>query len=147
MNYVYKLTHERTLETELENDEKICDIKLLGFFTTDEDCKKMIPLYLKQPGFKVFPDDFVVEKVEADIDDFNEVLGDFKSSVFYLSHEWHDGRYDHVSSLGYYSSKKNAQKAMMFYQMSADFHEHIDGFCIDEYEIDKCEWAEGFFSY
>lgn len=147
MNFVYKLTHEYIVEKELETGEKICDIKLLGFFATCERCKEVIAYYTNQPGFRAFPDDFVVEKVEADMDDFNEVVGDFKSSVFYLSHEWCDDDYDYISHLGYYSSHKNAHKAMALYQMESDFQKHLDGFCVDEYKIDKCEWTQGFFTY
>ncbi len=146
MKCAYKLQHKRFIETDSEGD-KICDTNLLGFFSSEENYKTAIAFYLKLPGFKDFPDDFVVEKVEADVDDYNENVGEFASSVFYLSHEWYDDEYDYVSCLGYYSSMKNAEKSQALYQLEPEYIAHPEGFCIDEYKIDEREWTEGFFTY
>jgi len=146
MKYGYKLEHKKFVELD-EDNEKVFNTKSLGFFSSEEKCKDVIPKYLEQPGFKDHPNGFVIEKVEADIDDFNEVAGDFKSSVFYLSHEWYDGEYDHVSRLGYYSTQQKAEKAQALYSLEPEFIDHPDGFCIDEYALNERGWTEGFFTY
>ena len=88
-----------------------------------------------------------MEKIEADVNDFNDIPGEFSTHVYYLTHEWYDGEYDHVSYLGCYSSQENAEIAQAQYRSDPDLIDHPDGFVIDEYEIDKMEWTEGFCSW
>jgi len=147
MRFAYKLEHKRIAEVDNETGEKIPCTKLLGFFPSEEKCKEIIPLYLNQPGFKDFPDDFVIEKIEADVDDYNKTAGEFDTSVFYLSHEYYDGEYDHISNLGYYSTQKLAEQAKKRYELEPELIAYPDGFCIDECKIGKREWKEGFFTY
>ena len=147
MRFAYKFVHKHTVEIEPATGESIHSTCLLGFFSSEIKCKEAIPYYLKQPGFKDYPDDFVIEEVEADIDDFNDNGGEFESIVFYLSHEYYDGEYDYVTDLGYYSSRQLAEKALIKYQADSDLAKHPDGFCINECKIDKREWLEGFFTY
>ena len=45
------------------------------FLSTEKLCKDTILFYQQKPGFKDYPQDFVMEKVEADIDDFNHIPG------------------------------------------------------------------------
>ena len=144
MKYAYKFEHKRIIEVSKENGEKIYNTKLLGFFQSEEKCKELIPEYLKQPGFRDHPDDFVIEEVEADVNDFNDVPGEFKSSVFHLTHEWYDGEFDYVTDLGSYSAEELARKAKIEYQLDPDYIDHPDGFCISKYIIGEHEWAEGF---
>ena len=147
MKFAYKLEHKRTVEIDDKTGEIISCTILLGFFSSEERCKEIIPQYLEQPGFKDYPNDFVIKRVEADVDDFNEIAGEFESSVFYLSHEYYDGEFDHISDLGYYSTQLLAEKAQIKYQVEPDLIGYPDGFCITEYEIDESEWKEGFFTY
>lgn len=144
MNFLYELTHRRLVALIKETDEKVNNTKLLGFFSSEEKCREVISLYLEQPGFKDFPESFIITKVEADINDFNDIAGKFKNSVYYLSHEWYDGEYDIVSVLGYYSTFEKAQKAEMQYRLEPELQNHQNGFVIDEYKIDEMEWKEGF---
>lgn len=148
MNFAYKLEHKRLLEIDSDGD-RVCATKLLGFFSSEEKCRAVVSDYLKLPGFKDYPDDFVTEKVSADIDDYNYNIGDFGSSVFYLEHEWYDGEYDYVTGLGYYSSMKAAENATALYRLETEFSEHPDGFAVGEFKIDKREsgWEEGFSTY
>ncbi|MFT9078181.1 hypothetical protein, partial [Ethanoligenens sp.] len=87
MDYVYMLKHSRVVEESLGNNEKVHDTKLLGFFSTKEKAKAAICFYLEQPGFKDYPDDFVIQQLEADVDDYHDTPGELGLSVFYLSHE------------------------------------------------------------
>lgn len=144
MKFVYKFEHKRVVEVDNETGEKIHNTKLLGFFQSEDECKKLISEYLKQPGFMDCPDDFVIEKIEADINDFNDIAGEFELSVFHLTHEWYDGEFDYVSDLGSYSTEECAKKAQIRYQLDPDYIEHPDGFCISECIIGEREWTEGF---
>lgn len=144
MKCVYELNHKRLVAVIKETDEKVNNTKLLGFFSSKKRCEEAILYYLKQPGFKDFPDDFVISQVKADLNDFNDIPGEFNNVIYYLSHEWYDGEYDIISDLGYYSTYKKAEIAESQYRLEPDIKDHPDGFVIDAYEIDKMEWTEGF---
>lgn len=145
MKLVYKLTHERLVEIDPKTGERITNTKLLGFFSSEDKCHEAVDYYLTQMGFKDYPDDFIIEIVEADIDDYNQASGQFGNYVYFLSHEYFDGEYDYISDLGYYSTRQKAKKAMERNLKEPDFLNHKDGFCIDKYLINEKEWQEGFF--
>ena len=147
MKKVYKLVHKRFIEFSADTNEKVYCTKLLGFFSSKQKCRDIINCYLQKPGFKDFQNDFQEEIVHADTDDFNGSIGEFRGSVFYLAHEYFDGEYDNVSDLGYYSTYENAEKILSEYRENPEFINYPDGFSIDEYEIDKPEWTEGFFTF
>lgn len=144
MKSVFLLLHKHVLEYDLETGEAICDTKLLGGFSSKEKCEDVIPYYLKQPGFKDWPDEFEIEEVYADMDEFSDVVGEFTDTVFYLSHEWYDGEYDYITQLGFYSSFQKAKNAESAFKKDSCFAEHPDGFEIGEIIIDKTGWTEGF---
>lgn len=145
MKNIYKLTHKRLVTFDVENGQEICDTKMLGFFSSSIKCKEAIEFYLQQPGFRDYPERFFVEEIVADVNDFNDTSGEFFAYVYYLTHEWYDGEYDHVSCLGYYSTLQRAEEAEKKYRLDPELIEYQDGFEIDEYEIDEMEWKEGFF--
>lgn len=145
MKFVYRLEHKRVVD-EIAN-EIITETKLLGFFSSKKKCKNTIPLYLEQPGFKDYPDDFVIKKIKADVDDYNKVAGRFECYVFYLSHEYYDGKFDYISNLGYYSSKRKAEIALAKYENEPKYKKYLEGFWIGKYVINKREWKEGFFDW
>ena len=58
-------------------------------------------------------------------------------------HSFEDGEED-VKFIGVYSSRANAQGAMKRLSQSPGFSESPDGFCIDEYQLDKDQWVEGY---
>jgi len=68
------------------------------------------------------------------------------STVFILQHErpeTHD-RMEDVKFIGAYSSRACAQEAVERLRLQPGFRDYPDDFTIDEYEIDKDHWAEGF---
>lgn len=143
MKYVYKLTHKNFVEND-KDGESVFDTKLLGFFSSEKMCSKSISFYKQLPGFKNEPNSFTVEKAEADVNDFNTASGEFDKCVYYLTNEWYDGKYDHVTVLGCYSTYKKAMDAKKLYEKDSELSAHAEGFCIDEYIIDHKEWPEGF---
>lgn len=132
MKSAYLIQHKRVVEIDVETGEKIHSTCLLGFFSSREKCEELISLYTQLEGFRDYPDDFIIEEVEADIDDFNDEPGEFGSYVYYLSHEWYDGEYDHITDFGYYSTGERAEKAKQQYGLEPEFAEYPEGFCITE---------------
>ena len=66
-------------------------------------------------------------------------------SVFVLQHvhSTEDDAED-VKFLGVYSSRENAQAAMVRLGHDPGFSEARDGFHVDEYQIDQDHWVEGY---
>lgn len=147
MQVVYLLKHRRLVDEEIDADENVYDTKLLGFFTSKEKCNEAILFYQEKPGFKDFLTDFQIEEIEADIDDYNDVAGEFDEFVYFLSHEWYDGEYDYVSCLGYYSDAQKAEEAKEKYGCEEEFVKYPEGFCIAKCKIGRMNWTEGFVSW
>ncbi len=57
-------------------------------------------------------------------------------------HSLDDGE-DDVKIIGVYSSRDNAEAAIMRLQRSPGFTDAPDGFHIDEYHVDKEQWVGG----
>ena len=66
------------------------------------------------------------------------------NSVFVLQHSYELEDRDEVKFIGVYSSELEAQKAISRLSNESGFKEKIDGFCIDEYELNKDHWTSGF---
>ena len=58
-------------------------------------------------------------------------------------HSGEDGAED-VKFIGVYSSRENAQAAITRLGQAPGFSEASAGFHIDEYQVDKDQWVEGF---
>lgn len=138
------LRHIRIVGNDSETGEEISDTKLLGFFESEKLCKEKILFYIQQPGFKDHVEGFVIEEVTADVDEYNDVPGEFKQYVYFLSHEYYDGQYDNIANIGYYSKLENAKKAEEKYMFNLEFRNHSEGFSIGQYEINQAYWKFGF---
>ena len=68
--------------------------------------------------------------------------------VYILQHSYpigEDGDYDETKLIGIYSSRESAEKAIQQYSTLPGFRDYpLDCFCIDQYELDKNHWTEGF---
>ncbi len=144
MKILYMLRHIRIVGNDSEIGEEIYDTKLLGFFESEELCKEKIIFYMQKQGFKYYTHDFVIEKVIADIDEYNDISGEFGQYVYFLSHEYYDGQYDNIADIGYYSKYENAKKAEEKYMLKSEFRNHPEGFNIAQYEINQAYWKFGF---
>jgi len=58
-------------------------------------------------------------------------------------HEGEDGAED-VKFIGVYSSRENAQAAITRLSQAPGFSEAQAGFHIDEYQVDRDQWIEGY---
>ena len=58
-------------------------------------------------------------------------------------HSVDDGA-DDAKFIGVYSSRENAQAAITRLGQAPGFSEALAGFCIDEYQVDKDHWVEGY---
>ena len=66
-------------------------------------------------------------------------------SVFVVQHVHElDGDNEDVKFIGVYSTHKNANKAVERFKLKPGFKESPNGFCVDEYPINKDHWAEGY---
>jgi len=50
------------------DDEKKEALKRLGVYSSPEEAKKAIKIFVKQPGFKDYPDGFVIDKYRLNTD-------------------------------------------------------------------------------
>jgi hypothetical protein len=68
------------------------------------------------------------------------------ATVFILQHEGPEteDRMDDVKFIGAYSSQKLAEAAIERLRSQPGFRDSPDVFSIDEYEVDKDHWTEGF---
>ena len=66
-----------------------------------------------------------------------------KVYVLQLVHSERDGMED-VKVIGVYSSAEKAQAAIRGLSRVPGFSDFADGFHIDEYELDKDQWQEGY---
>ena len=62
---VYLLSHSR-----LVCEPDIFDTKDIGFYSTKEKAKQVIEEYKMLPGFRDYPNDFVIEEMDFDDYDF-----------------------------------------------------------------------------
>jgi len=58
-------------------------------------------------------------------------------------HSMEDGAED-VKFIGVYSSRENAQAAIARLGHAPGFSDALAGFHIDEYQVDKDQWVEGY---
>lgn len=65
-------------------------------------------------------------------------------SVFLLQHSYEQGECEETKIIGIYSSKAKAEETIERFKNIIGFKEHQDCFYIDEYDIDKDNWIEGF---
>ena len=65
VEHVYMLKHARLVEEGATNG------KLIGFYSSMDKVNEVIERYKHITGFKDYPDDFVVEEMEVDFDDFD----------------------------------------------------------------------------
>jgi hypothetical protein len=69
------------------------------------------------------------------------------TSVFVVQHVARvDEPDEDVKLIGVYSTRERAVTAVEQLRRAPGFCDHADGFHIDEYEIDKDHWVEGFFT-
>ena len=65
-------------------------------------------------------------------------------TVFVLQHSYGDESHEDTKLVGVYSSHEEAESAIKRRLEYPGFQDHPDGFSIDEYELNKDAWSEGF---
>jgi hypothetical protein len=64
------LYHKRLIEK--KNDEDIFDKKIIGYFSCKEKAEKIKLEYKNLPGFRDYPNDFIIDEYEMDKDYYAE---------------------------------------------------------------------------
>jgi hypothetical protein len=72
-------------------------------------------------------------------------MGD--NTVYLLTHEYELEGHDQVKVLGVYTERSLADAAQAYFSTQPGFCDHRDGFSIDECELNKNLWSEGFITY
>ena len=66
-------------------------------------------------------------------------------SVFVVEHEGErEPGVDEVKLIGVYATKVDAEEAVKRLAIQPGFRDYLDRFSIDEYEIGRDHWSEGF---
>lgn len=67
------------------------------------------------------------------------------NSVFVVHHVRRDDEYgDDAKFIGVYRFRESANAAIVRLRPQPGFRDHPAGFSVDEYELDKDHWCEGF---
>ncbi len=69
MTFLYRLLHKRKVEKDTDGSW-ICDTKEIGIYSTRKKAEETIERYKTITGFQDYPDDFVINEVELDFDDY-----------------------------------------------------------------------------
>jgi len=65
-------------------------------------------------------------------------------SVFILEHSYEKGECDETKFIGIYSNREEAEKAVGRLKTMPGFRDRPDDFHIEEYELNKDHWSEGY---
>ena len=134
---VYKLESYHRLEP-----GQFPDIKLIGFFRSEEACSAAMDDLMKLPGFREPGSEFAVEEyvlpTVASLDDIQ--------CVYYVQRERPlPDDCDEVTEIGLFLTDVEAQAALRRFQAeepAGDAEAYID-----RYPLDQRYWQEGFDSY
>ena len=69
MKFVYRLIHKRKVGISTDG-EKVYSTICIGFFSSVKMAKTVIEDYKKILGFQDYPNDFILEKIELNYDDY-----------------------------------------------------------------------------
>ena len=69
------------------------------------------------------------------------------NAVFLLSHEYELDGYDQLKTLGVYTELSLAEEAQAYFAIQPGFCDHLDGFEIQECQLNTKLWSEGFITY
>ena len=64
--------------------------------------------------------------------------------VYLLQHEFELQGHDEATLLGVFTERRLAEEAQEFYATQKGFRDHLDGFSIDEIQLNRRLWSEGF---
>jgi len=66
------------------------------------------------------------------------------NSAFILHHSYEMDGYDQTKLIGLYTSHAEAEQAIERLKDQPGFRDYLDAFSIEEYELNKDHWIEGF---
>lgn len=66
------------------------------------------------------------------------------TKVYIVQHTRSDDDCDNIKFIGAYSSNTDAESAVNRLKNIQGFKDYSNGFSIDEYQVDKDHWVEGF---
>lgn len=66
------------------------------------------------------------------------------SRIYLLQHSYEHNGIEETKIIGIFSSKHKALEVIEQYKILSGFKNHSNNFYIDEYQVDKNYWEEGF---
>lgn len=142
MLYVYSLSHEHY------TSDETADIKQIGYFSSRKESCQVIEEYKKLDGFREYPNNFVIKALPIVYGKRVYSNIEYPKVVYVLNHSYEDEEgFDVISWLGIYASYDLALRSQQKYMRDKKFNGYPDCFIIDEYEVNKPEWSEGFFTW
>jgi hypothetical protein len=162
--FIYVLSHTYTGEWHT-------DSKLLGFLNSLKDVEEIKRQAVILPGFKEYPECFVVDQYILDkihwAEGFHEVIGEMGrdylkkgdevdenchcvkelglNTIFSVSHYYTIHTHlDDERYIGVFSSLDQAEKAVEVLKMKPGFKEYPEGFDIRELDLKVLLWNSGF---
>jgi hypothetical protein len=70
-----------------------------------------------------------------------------ENTVYLLVHEYELDGYDQLKVLGVHSEHRLAEAAQTYFGTQPGFCDHLEGFGIQECQLNKNLWSQGFFTY
>ena len=132
MKKIFMLEHKR------EIDDVVILSSLIGFYTSKDIVDHTVNKYRMLEGYRDYPDDFLITEYE---------IAENVMQAFVVFHEYSDEEFDYPTLIGVFSTEEDAIKAQMVAIKEQPFAQYPDGFTIDNYELNKDFWTEGFFIY
>lgn len=135
---VFELTHVFQFDT----DGVICAPKALGFYSSLDSARAAIDSYKAKPGFKDFPDGFVVRQ--------RPVVGTFTDIIFEALVYFHSVDFEEEFSveLGLFAQLQDAENAVASFRKDNEDLFHQNTLCteaiVNTCRIDARQWDEGF---
>ena len=141
-----KYFYELTFWVDNEEDHLYADI---GIYLTKQRVEEVKSQLIKQPGFCLYPDLFIVERRWVEVEDPSAFKPGFILYQVYFEYENYyeeDGTYsDEYYNLGYFVKREEAEKKKLEQERRRPYRRENDYGTIDEVhlDLDIC-WAEGF---
>lgn len=132
LNHIYISTKNTNIEE-----------KNLGYFSSKNILDEKIKYFCTLKGFCNYPNGFLVQII--DIED-TPYVNYIYEVILYIHDELYN--YEYTNDLGIFLSPEKAENSLkLFKEVNSEFLSSMQlntEFIIDKYEIDKCEWNEGF---
>ena len=140
--YFYELTFS-------VDDEENCLDAYIGIYLTRQRVEEVKSQLIKQPGFCLYPDLFIVKRKWVEVEDPSAFKPGF--ILYHLSFEYEtysaeeETYLDEIYDLGYFVKREEAEKKKLEQERRRSYQSKNDYGAIDALRLDlDIDWPEGF---